>query len=62
MSEKERNREELEHQAMEAAAAQEKKEEYVERPIGHRILAWVLIGVVIVGVIFSYCWISGIFH
>lgn len=57
------NHEELEHQAMEAAARQEEeKTEYVERPKGQRILAWVLFGFVAVGVLLYYGWISGILH
>ena len=57
------NREELEHQAMEAAAQQEQeKNEYVERPRSHRVLAWILVGVMIVGVLLYYGWISGILH
>ncbi len=57
------NREELEHQAMEAAARQEEeKDKYVERPRGQRILAWVLLGAVVVGVLLYYGWISGILH
>ena len=57
------NREELEHQAMEELAKQqEEKPEYVERPKGQRILAWVLFGLVAVGVLLYYGWISGIIH
>ncbi len=63
MTETEMNREELEHQAMEAAAKQqEEKPVYVERPKGQRILAWVLFGVVIAGVLLYYGWISGLIH
>ena len=61
MSQNQPNREELEHQAMEAAARREEKQEYVERSKGIRILAWILAGLMIVGVAFYYCWISGIF-
>ena len=62
MIQNEPNREELEHQAMEAIAEQEKKNEYVERPKSHRILAWVLVGAMLLGIAFYYCWISGVFH
>ena len=53
--------EELEHasrEAMEAQQAEENKEPYVERPKSQRILAWVLLGAVIVGVLLYYFWIS----
>ena len=53
--------EELEHasrEAMEAQQAEESKEPYVERPKSQRILAWVLLGAVIVGVLLYYFWIS----
>ncbi|MBQ2154733.1 MAG: hypothetical protein II437_06715 [Oscillospiraceae bacterium] len=56
-----KSREELEHQAMDAVAqqkAEEDKEHYVERPKAHRILAWILICAVIVGVILYYFWIA----
>ena len=33
-------------------------EPYVERPKGQRIFAWVLAGIVILGVIFYYFWIA----
>ena len=62
MTEQEMNREELEHQAMEAVARQQEKQEYVERPRNHRVLAWVLLVLVVLGVAFYYCWISGLFH
>ncbi len=56
------SREELEHLASEAVkeaekAEEEKKEVYVERPKSHRILAWVLFALVIVGLFFYYFWI-----
>ena len=63
MSQNELNHEELEHQAMEEIARQqEEKPEYVERPKSHRILAWILVGVMVVGVLLYYGWISGILH
>ena len=63
MTEHEMNREELEHQAMEAMAQQqEEKQDYVERPKSHRVLAWILAGLMVLGVAFYYCWISGVFH
>ena len=34
------------------------KEPYVERPLGQRIFAWVLFGVVVLGVILYYYWIA----
>ena len=55
------NREELEHAAMEAMEKQqqeENREPYVERPKSHRILAWALLGAVIVGVLLYYFWIA----
>ena len=61
MTEYEPNREELEHQAMEAIAQQQEKQEYVERPRSHRVLAWILAVLMVLGVAFYYCWISGIF-
>ena len=33
---------------------------YVERPKGQRVLAWVLAGVVALGVVLYFCWIAGI--
>ena len=63
MTEHEMNREELEHQAMEEIARQEEeKPEYVERPRFHRVLAWILFGVMVVGILLYYAWISGILH
>ena len=61
MTETEHSREELEQQALEEIVRQEQQSEpYVERPKSQRILAWILAGVVILGVILYYCWISGI--
>lgn len=62
MTEQEMNREELEHQALEALGAQEAQSEYVERPRSHRILAWILVVIMAVGVLLYYGWISGIIH
>ena len=36
--------------------------EYVERPRGTRILAWVLLVLVIIGVILYCLWLAGILH
>ena len=36
--------------------------EYVERPRSARILAWILLTIVIIGVILYYLWIAGILH
>ena len=38
--------------------APDPKEPYVERPLSQRIFAWILAGVVIVGVILYYYWIA----
>jgi hypothetical protein len=61
MTDNQMNREELEHNAAEELNRQEQQPQpYVERPKSQRVLAWILAGVVILGVILSYCWISGI--
>lgn len=63
MAESEMNREELENQAQEAAEQQEAQSTpYVERPRSQRILAWVLLVLVILGVLLYYGWIAGILH
>lgn len=36
--------------------------EYVERPKSTRILAWILLVIVIIGIILYYLWIAGILH
>ena len=36
--------------------------EYVERPKSQRVLAWILVVLVIIGVILYYLWIAGILH
>ncbi len=59
MTQKEPSREALEHQALEAQNAQSEKQEYVERPKSQRILAWVLAGVVVVGVVLYAAWLAG---
>lgn len=41
-------------------SAIEPGEHYVERPKGQRILAWVLFGLVALGVILYYFWLSGV--
>lgn len=60
MTQKEPSREALEHQALEAQNVQPEKQEYVERPKSQRILAWVLAGVVVVGVALYTLWIAGV--
>ena len=60
MSDNAINREELEHKAQEALEQQAQKSEYVERPKSQRVLAWILAGVVVVGVLLYFGWISGI--
>ena len=56
------NREELEHQAMEAQSALTEQKEYVERPKSQRVLAWILAAVRVIGVILYFGWISGLIH
>ena len=56
------SREELEHLASEAEKQanleeQEKKNVYVPRPKSHIILAWVLLILVLIGLVFYYFWI-----
>jgi len=60
MTQKEPSREALEHQALEEQNVQAEKQEYVERPKFQRILAWILAGVVIVGVLLYTAWVAGI--
>ena len=60
MTQNQMNREELEHKAFEELEKQEQKTEYVERPKSQRILAWILAGVVAVGVLLYFAWIAGI--
>lgn len=61
MTDNQMNREELEHRAEQELNQQEQQPEpYVERPRSQRVLAWILAGAVVLGVILSYCWISGI--
>lgn len=62
MSEQERSREALEHQALEAKGKETEQTQYVERPRGQRVLAWILAGAVIVGVLLYFGWIAGILH
>ncbi len=55
------NREELEHAARAAMDQQEEeanKEPYVERPKSLRIFAWVLFGILLVGIALYYFWIA----
>ena len=56
------SKEELEHLASESAKAAEEQEQaqkevYVERPKAHRILAWVLFVLLVIGIILYYFWI-----
>ncbi len=56
------SREELEHLASQAEqdsarAEEEQKEVYVERPKFHRVLAWILFVLVLIGIAFYYFWI-----
>lgn len=61
MSQETANRENLEHEALAAMERQNSEPApYVERPKSQRILALILAGVVIVGVILYFCWIAGI--
>ena len=48
----------------EAPEAQQvlQSEGYTERPRSHRVLAWVLAGLMILGVILYFGWIAGILH
>ena len=46
----------------EQAQQEAEKTPYVERPRGQRIFAWVLAGLVTVGVVLYFCWIAGILH
>ncbi len=61
MTQNEMNREELEHQAIHETEKQNQEPApYVERPRSQRILAWILAGLVIVGVLLYFGWIAGI--
>lgn len=63
MSQNNSSKEMLEHQALEELEKQNAETTpYVERPRSQRILAWILAGVVIVGVLFYFGWIAGILH
>ena len=62
MTQQEMNREELEHLALSELEHEMEKSEYVERPKSQRILAWILAGVVVIGVLLYFGWISGILH
>ena len=57
------NREELEHAARNAMDKQEQAQEqqqepYVERPKSLRIFAWILFGILLVGIALYYFWIA----
>ena len=57
------NREELEHAARDAMDKQEQAQEqqqepYVERPKSLRIFAWILFGILMVGIALYYFWIA----
>ena len=61
MAQDEMNRESLENLARENENQLEAQAEpYVERPKSQRILAWVLFGLVALGVILYYFWLSGV--
>ncbi len=63
MAQEEMNRESLENLARENETQQEAQTEaYVERPKSQRILAWVLLVLVVLGVLLYYGWIAGILH
>ena len=63
MDQNEMNRDELEHKALQELEKQlTEPQKYVERPKFHRVMAWVLFGVVVLGVLLYYAWISGILH
>ena len=55
------NRDELEHLAMQEQEKQEReaeKEPYVERPKWHRVFAWILAVIMVIGVLLYYYWIA----
>lgn len=58
--------EELEQEAPEAQELENQQETqaapYVERPKSQRVLAWVLLVLVVLGVLLYYGWIAGILH
>lgn len=61
MTENPMNREELTHLADEEIEKQEQQPTpYVERPRSHRVLAWILTGVMVVGVLLYVAWLAGI--
>ena len=61
MTQNEQSREELEQAALEALQEREAQSQpYVERPRSQRVLAWILVGVMVLGVALYYGWISGI--
>ncbi len=67
MSQNENTREDLEtvepEQIEESEPALERDDpEYVPRAQSTRILAWILIAVMVVGILLYYGWISGILH
>ncbi|MBQ6160481.1 MAG: hypothetical protein IJK24_06020 [Oscillospiraceae bacterium] len=60
MTQNELSREELEHLAEKELEQQANKQEYVERPLSHRVLAWILAGVMVVGVLLYFAHIAGL--
>ena len=63
MTENQMNHEELEHEALaQQSSAEQEPAPYVERPRSQRILAWILAGLVTVGVLLYLGWIAGILH
>ena len=63
MAQDEMNRESLENLARENENQLEAQAEpYVERPRSQRMLAWVLLALVVLGVLLYYGWIAGILH
>ncbi len=63
MAQNNSSRETLEHQALAELEKQNTQSTpYVERPRSQRILAWILAGIVVVGVLLYFGWIAGILH
>lgn len=63
MSDNTMNREELTHLADEEIEKRENQPApYVERPKSHRVMAWILTGLIVAGVLLYYAWIAGILH
>ena len=66
MTQNEHRPEELEQEPREELKEEEQTqpqpEPYVERPRSQRVLAWILTGIMVLGVLLYYAWISGILH